>query len=156
MHPRLRGFLFFVGAAAVFGVSLAVAQTPAYRAPHRADGHPNLGAASGRHSSPRTGICRITRRSPDSHPELEGAYDAAPGGQGVVEGGAIPYQPWALAKKKENFANRCEGRRRRRQEVARARRSRSQVLHARRAARHVHAVSVSDHSGIATDDPDGL
>jgi len=29
-----------------------------------------------------------------------------PAGKGVVEGGEIPYQPWALAKKAENFANR--------------------------------------------------
>ena len=29
-----------------------------------------------------------------------------PPGLGVVEGNEIPYQPWALAKKKENFANR--------------------------------------------------
>ena len=27
-------------------------------------------------------------------------------GQGVVEGGDIPYQPWALAKKRDNFSNR--------------------------------------------------
>jgi hypothetical protein len=30
-----------------------------------------------------------------------------PPGLGVVEGNAIPYQPWAAAKKKENFANRA-------------------------------------------------
>jgi hypothetical protein len=30
-----------------------------------------------------------------------------PAGQGVVEGGAIPYQPAALAKKKENFEKRA-------------------------------------------------
>ena len=42
------------------------------------------------------------------HPELEGTYDAQPPGQGVVEGGEIPYQPWALAKKKENFAKRAQ------------------------------------------------
>jgi len=29
-----------------------------------------------------------------------------PAGQGVVEGNEIPYQPWALAKKKENYENR--------------------------------------------------
>ena len=29
-----------------------------------------------------------------------------PAGRGVVEGGEIPYQPWAAAKKMENFANR--------------------------------------------------
>jgi hypothetical protein len=30
-----------------------------------------------------------------------------PAGRGVVEGGEIPYQPWAAAKKAENFANRA-------------------------------------------------
>jgi hypothetical protein len=35
-----------------------------------------------------------------------GALGGVPPGQGVVEGGAIPYQPWAAAKKKENFENR--------------------------------------------------
>ena len=30
-----------------------------------------------------------------------------PAGQGVVEGNEIPYQPWALAKKQENFRNRA-------------------------------------------------
>jgi hypothetical protein len=34
-----------------------------------------------------------------------GAAGAVPGGLGVVEGGAIPYQPWAAAKKKENAQN---------------------------------------------------
>jgi len=34
-----------------------------------------------------------------------GAVGAVPAGQGVVEGGEIPYQPWAAAKKKENFKN---------------------------------------------------
>ena len=29
-----------------------------------------------------------------------------PAGKGVVEGGEIPYQPWAAAKKLENFTNR--------------------------------------------------
>jgi len=29
-----------------------------------------------------------------------------PAGQGVVEGNEIPYQPWAVVKKKENFENR--------------------------------------------------
>jgi hypothetical protein len=31
-----------------------------------------------------------------------------PPGQGVVEGNEIPYQPWALAKKQENYANRAK------------------------------------------------
>jgi hypothetical protein len=63
------------------------------------------------------------RRAPDGHPDLQGIWEAlntaawdiqdhegrlgVPAGQGVVEGNEIPYQPWALAKKKENFANRA-------------------------------------------------
>ena len=34
-----------------------------------------------------------------------GAIAGVPGGLGVVEGNEIPYQPWAAAKKKENFDN---------------------------------------------------
>ncbi len=34
-----------------------------------------------------------------------GAVGAIPGGQGVVDGGAIPYQPWAAEKRKENGIN---------------------------------------------------
>src|SRR6266566_10166318 len=34
-----------------------------------------------------------------------GAVGAVPPGLGVVEGDEIPYQPWALAKKKENQDN---------------------------------------------------
>ncbi len=35
-----------------------------------------------------------------------GASLGVPAGQGVVEGNEIPYQPWALARKNENFQNR--------------------------------------------------
>jgi hypothetical protein len=35
------------------------------------------------------------------------AQPGVPAGQGVVEGNEIPYQPWALARKKENFENRA-------------------------------------------------
>src|SRR5438477_12919281 len=61
-------------------------------------------------------------RTADGKPNLQGiwqargraAYDlqdhaarqGMPPGKGVVEGGEIPYQPWAAAKKVENFANR--------------------------------------------------
>ena len=40
------------------------------------------------------------------HPEVMGAWGAQPGGMGIVEGGAIPYTPEALAKKQENLENR--------------------------------------------------
>ena len=44
--------------------------------------------------------------APSPFPRLLGAMGAVPAGQGVVEGNAIPYQPWALAKKQENAKNR--------------------------------------------------
>jgi hypothetical protein len=34
------------------------------------------------------------------------AEKGIPAGRGIVVGGEIPYQPWALAKRKENFTNR--------------------------------------------------
>ena len=70
-----------------------------------ADGHPNL---NGLWQALVTANWDLQdhEAQPGLHPELEGAYDASPPGQTIVEGGEIPYQPWALQKKKENFANR--------------------------------------------------
>jgi hypothetical protein len=39
-------------------------------------------------------------------PPQFGALFAMPAGAGIVEGNEIPYQLWALSKKKENFENR--------------------------------------------------
>ena len=57
-------------------------------------------------AAPRSGIPGLTRAT---HVELPapdvralGAVGGVPAGAGVVEGNEIPYQPWALAKKKEN------------------------------------------------------
>lgn len=63
-------------------------------------------------------------RTADGKPDLNGIWQAlntaawdiqdhsaqlgVPAGQGVVEGNEIPYQPWAVAKKKENAANRLD------------------------------------------------
>ena len=78
-----------------------------------------------------TGICRIIRR--ERGPVLElGAVLAVPAGLSVVEGNEIPYQPWAAAKKKENYENWLT----RDPEV--------KCYLPGRAARDLHAVSVSD------------
>ena len=62
-------------------------------------------------------------RAPDGRPDLSGVWQAlttanddiqdhsarlgVPAGQGIVEGNEVPYQPWARAKKDENFRNRA-------------------------------------------------
>jgi len=62
-------------------------------------------------------------RNPDGTPDLSGIWQAlstanwdiqghqaqsgVPAGPGIVEGNEIPYQPWAAAQKKKNYANRA-------------------------------------------------
>lgn len=43
---------------------------------------------------------------PSPYPEQTGAIGAVPGGPGVVEGGRIPYQDWALEQRQRNLENR--------------------------------------------------
>ena len=78
---------------------------PPYTAPKTADGKPNL---NGIWQSFTTANWDILAHSaqPGPHPDIMGAWGAEPGGQGIVEGNEIPYQPWAAAKQKENFEKR--------------------------------------------------
>ena len=62
--------------------------------PRTADGKPNL-----------QGIWQVRGRA--AYDLLDhAARQGMPAGPGVVEGGEIPYQPWAAAKKLENFTHR--------------------------------------------------
>src|SRR5580704_16141581 len=79
-------------------------QTTAAKFPRMGDGKPNL-----------TGLWQAMGTADwdlEDHSAAAGAFyqlgaiGAIPPGQGVVEGGEIPYLPAALAKKKENEANR--------------------------------------------------
>jgi hypothetical protein len=63
--------------------------------PRTADGKPNL-----------SGIWQVMTTADWDIQDHQARADA-PAGLGVVEGGEIPYQPWALAKKKDNFEKRA-------------------------------------------------
>jgi hypothetical protein len=70
-----------------------------------------------------TAVAAAIPRTEDGKPDLSGiwqvlapiasdiephqAREGVPASQGIVVGGDIPYQPWALEKRKENFANRA-------------------------------------------------
>jgi len=89
------------GAVALFSLApVTVAQqasapgTQARPVPRTADGHPNL-----------TGIWQaMTTANWDI--QAHSARRGVPAGAGVVEGNELPYQQGALAKRKENYANR--------------------------------------------------
>src|SRR5437773_4141361 len=93
-----------VVAAAFAGLGIGFSRLPAqarqgapraYAGPRTADGKPNL-----------NGIWQVLGTA---HWDLEAhsAQDGVPAGPSVVEGGDIPYQPSALAKRKENYQKRA-------------------------------------------------
>ena len=81
-----------VGAAAA--VAVQAVETEAYDGPRTPEGQPDL-----------NGIWQaLNAASWDIR--AHNAQDGVPAGLGVVEGGEIPYQPWAAARQRENYANR--------------------------------------------------
>ena len=84
----------------------ALGQTPAaaYTAPRlTGTAHPNL---TGLWQAVNEGNWDIQAHAAQPGPPEFGALYAEPAGPGIVEGNEIPYQPWALAQKKENFEKR--------------------------------------------------
>jgi hypothetical protein len=81
----------------------AAAQTPSYRAPRAADGHPDL---NGIWQALNTANWDLQDHAARSGPVTTlGASFSVPAGLGVVEGNEIPYQPWAAEKKRQNQEN---------------------------------------------------
>src|SRR5712664_3743490 len=108
-----------VGAAATLAAIISFSvmpvagqQTPAYRAPRAADGHPDLNgiwqAMNEANWDIQTHVARpaLALRAgpygpvPAAAVLALGAVGSVPPGVGVVDGGEIPYKPAALAKKK--------------------------------------------------------
>ncbi|HEV3334314.1 MAG TPA: hypothetical protein VG096_25180 [Bryobacteraceae bacterium] len=106
MRNRIKGLLSTAVVSAVLllaSLPLA-AQNQTYRAPRAADGHPDL---NGIWQAFTTANFALQDHSQQAGTMWEtGAVGAVPPGQGVVEGGEIPYQPAALAKKQANFGKR--------------------------------------------------
>ena len=112
MRTWASGFLtasaIAVAVVALWMVVMPIAgQEAAYRAP-RLPGtdHPDL---NGLWQAQNTANWDIQDHPAQAGPLLAlGAWGSVPAGMGVVEGNEIPYQPWAVDKKNENFANRLQ------------------------------------------------
>src|SRR6516164_4748002 len=97
-----------LSAAAVVALSAvavpAAGQPSNYRAPRlKGTEHPDL---NGLWQALNEANWDIQAHAAQPGPPQFGALFAEPAGPGIVEGNEIPYQAWALAKKKENFEKR--------------------------------------------------
>jgi hypothetical protein len=87
--------MLFRGILSTLALLASLNVVSAQPVPRTADGKPNM-----------QGIWQVhNRASYDLQQHV--ARHLMPAGEGVVEGGEIPYQPWALEQKRMNFANRA-------------------------------------------------
>lgn len=110
MRISLRAFIIcmlFAAGTILLPAMLISQQAPAYRAPRTKDGKPNLNGIWQAINEANWDI-EAHASSFGTQPML-GAINAVPPGLGIVEGGPLPYRPDALAKRKENLANRGKG-----------------------------------------------
>ncbi len=110
MRNQFTRTLMSVASATVIAVILLAAartsgQTPAGQFPRMPDGKPDL---NGIWQAMNTAYWDLEAQGGGPAP-IEGiqmgAVGAIPPGQGVVDGGRIPYQPWAMLKREENRKN---------------------------------------------------
>ena len=95
--------LMVLGSVFLFDVSPAAGQAQPYRAPRTLDGKPDL---NGIWQAMGTANWDIEAHEAKPGPVIAmGALGAIPPGNGVVEGGPLPYKPEALKQKKENAEN---------------------------------------------------
>ena len=104
MRNRLRHSLKALLVASV--LSPALGQTQTSDLPRTATGEPRLDGIWQALTEANYDI-RPHAAGPAPLPEM-GTFSAIHPGVGIVEGGKIPYQPWAADRQKENYANRLE------------------------------------------------
>jgi hypothetical protein len=102
----VKGALFTL-AVVLFAISALAQQSQGYRAPRTKDGKPNLNGIWQAVNEANWNI--EAHNSEFGTVPMLGAINAVPPGPGIVDGGVLPYKPEALAKRKENFANRGKG-----------------------------------------------
>src|SRR5947209_6147836 len=96
---RIRSSRFVLSVAASLGVAVVwVADRPVQRQPYSPPRIPNG-------TPDLQGIWQVLNTA-DVNIQDHSASTEGPAGQTVVLGNEIPYQPWALARKKENFRKR--------------------------------------------------
>jgi hypothetical protein len=110
MSYRMRAWTPLFAAFMILSAALpGNGQTPARAAsqiPRMPDGKPNF---TGLWQALGTAYWDIRDHSAMAGPFFQmGALDARPAGQGIVEGGEIPYTPAAAAQQKQNFQNRMK------------------------------------------------
>jgi hypothetical protein len=92
LSMRKFSFVLLIAFALIGNLALSAQES---KIPRTADGRPDF---SGFWQTFTTANFNIL-----DHP----AEKAVPGGEGIVVGNEIPYQPWAAAKQKENYQNRA-------------------------------------------------
>ena len=106
MRERLKNGMMSCAAVSALGILILVvpmgAQAPASKS-RTADGKPNF---NGVWQAINTANWDLEDHVAAAGVAELGAIGATPPGQGVVEGGEIPYQPAAAKKKQENFQSR--------------------------------------------------